>query len=246
MCDWIVLRDGILSAEENMTRDAELLDSLKKESNPRPLLRFYRWKGDCGTYGYFIQPGDYLNLEGVKKRELSLARRPTGGGILFHMTDLAFSVIVPAQHKGYSQNTLENYAFVNRAVSRAVTPFLPEEQREKLQLLPEEPQPADEASRSFCMAKPTKYDVIVRGKKVGGAAQRKKNYGFLHQGTLSLAPVPADYLGDVLLPGTAVFQAMKENSFFLLKEEEKEKQLEGLRRELTFSIERELCINSFS
>lgn len=210
--EWQFLDSGKASPEHHMAVDAELLNGLSKTG--QPVLRFYEWDSASATYGYFIEPENFLNLDGVRKRGLRIARRPTGGGIVFHTCDLAFSILVPAAHPAFSLNTLENYAFVNRAVATTVKVFLGN--REMPQLLPAEPYAPDKASESFCMAKPTKYDVMLDGRKVGGGAQRRTKHGFLHQGTISLAMPPADFLQDVLLPHTEVLASMQRNSYMLL------------------------------
>ena len=113
------LMTGKASAEQNMACDEKLLKSLA--DNSRSVLHFYKWERDSVTYGYFIDPYVYLVKDEIRKRGIQLARRPTGGGIIFHQCDLAFSVVIPASHPAYSLNTLDNYAFVNTAVIDAVS-----------------------------------------------------------------------------------------------------------------------------
>ena len=81
--------------------------------------------------------------------------------------------------------------------------------RSGLTLTPTDFEPLDTHCNHFCMAKPTKYDLIWQGRKIAGAAQRKTRSGFLHQGTISLLMPPEDYLQRILLPGTEVANAMK-------------------------------------
>ncbi|MCH9630218.1 MAG: Octanoyltransferase LipM [Chlamydiia bacterium] len=211
---WQVLESGIKSAEENMALDAKLLENLKNDDDP--ILHLYDWKKKSATYGYFINTKDYLNLDGAKKHELDLARRPTGGGIVFHTNDLAFSVLVPSDHKGYSENTLENYQYVNDKVIEAIKLLLEES---NLTLLPGEPVPLDSSCKNFCMAKPTIYDVMLGGKKIAGAAQRKRKQGFLHQGTISIAFPKKVFLQEVLKSDTKVFEAMQSNTYSILGED---------------------------
>ena len=52
----------------------------------------------------------------------------------------------------------------------------------------------------FCMAKPTIYDVVYQGRKIAGAAQRRRKNGYLHQGTISLAFPQMGLLNEVLFP----------------------------------------------
>ncbi len=199
---WEILDTGSKSPDENMRLDEQLLETVKQ-----PTLHLYEWSSDSATYGYFTNPAKFLNLPKAKELGLNLARRPTGGGIIFHLWDLAFSVIVPAHSPEFSLNTLQNYAFVNHAVLAAIREFLNE--YPPLTLISDDFSPWDPDCSSFCMAKPTKYDVMWEGKKVAGAAQRKTKAGFLHQGSIALVMPPADYLAQILLPNTRVPEAMQ-------------------------------------
>ena len=142
---WEVLDTGIRSAAENMRIDAELLE----KAGTRPVLHLYEWEGECATYGYFVDPAKLLDLQGVEKRGLQLARRPTGGGIVFHIWDMAFSVVVPSCCPEFSMNTLDNYAFVNRAVLEAVKEFI---RAHHLDMIPEDFVGMDQQRPHFCMA----------------------------------------------------------------------------------------------
>jgi lipoate---protein ligase len=221
---WRIIETGKRKAAENMALDAALLEDLVEEKEP--ILHLYDWVNDAATYGHFIDPEKFLNLEGVERLGLDLAKRPTGGGITFHNCDLAFSILIPSTHAFFSQNPLENYAFVNERVMWAIGRMkeLP------AQLLTEESEPLDEHCSRFCMANPTKYDVLIQGKKVGGAAQRKTRHGFLHQGSISLGMLPEKYLRQVLAPQTHVLEAMRQNSFALLGDEWTPQDLEEARR----------------
>lgn len=235
--EWDILDTGVASAEENMRLDEALLKELDEQE--RPILHFYEWMGDCATYGYFLDPKEYLNLEGVKRRGLSLGRRPTGGGIVFHVWDLAFSVLVPSECPLFSLNTLENYAFVNDAVSRAVKEFL--STAKELELIPLDMAAQDVHCQRFCMAQPTKYDVVLDGRKIAGAAQRKVKQGFLHQGTIALVMPPTDYLSDILLPGTQVLEAMRTYTSPLLGNDATAKQMDQARYELRLLLKKHLA-----
>ena len=232
---WKYIDTGARSAAANMELDAALLADLKDEREG--ILHLYDWESDAATYGHFIDPENFLNMAGVQKNKLDLAKRPTGGGIVFHNCDLAFSVLMPATSPCFSLNPLDNYAFVNGRVIWAIQKMI----ASPAQLLPEEPAPLDDSCRSFCMAKPTKYDVMIQGKKIGGAAQRKTRNGFLHQGSISIGFLPEDYLYEVLAGGTQVLEGMRQNSFALLGTEWSKKELEEARAHL-----RELLKQAFS
>lgn len=77
------------------------------------------------------------------------------------------------------------------------------------------------------MARPTKYDVVLQGKKIAGAAQRQKKQGYLHQGTISLKAPCVAQLEAWLLPGSQVLQAMQSYTFSLLEDEADAQKMEN-------------------
>ena len=221
---WQLIDSGKKTAFENMELDEKLLEKLNPQGPA--ILHLYGWKNPSATYGYFMKVDQCLNLDGAKLCGLHLARRPTGGGVIFHVADLAFSVLVPAKHEGFSENTLENYKFVNDRVLRSVEACI---KGQGWELLPNHLMPQDEACSYFCMAKPTIYDVMLGDKKIAGAAQRKRKQGFLHQGSIALAMPKQEFLEQVLLPGTQVMEAMRMYTHTLLGDSWVDEELEEMR-----------------
>jgi len=202
-----VITTGAQSPSVNMEKDQRLLESLAE--NPRPILHLYEWEQPSATYGYFSNPEKLLNSESIAFCSLKLAKRPTGGGITFHEFDLAFSLLVPASHPHFSLNTLANYTLVNSIVAEVLKPYL---QAEPL-LQQIEKQNQKDPLCNFCMSSVTIYDVVVEGKKVAGAAQRKTKDGFLHQGSICLQRPPDKFLEEIFLPGPSFANAMRECSY---------------------------------
>lgn len=198
-----------------MRQDALLLEAA--HTFTQPILHLYEWEGASATYGYFNRPEQFINMQAARCKGLQLARRPTGGGIIFHLWDMAFSVLMPSHRAEFSQNTLENYAFVNQAVLHAVQAFFG--QRRPLCLIQEDALALEACCAHFCMARPTKYDVLLEGKKVAGAAQRKTKAGFLHQGSIALTLPAPDYLSDLFSSDSAVQKAMLLYTYPLLGSE---------------------------
>jgi lipoate-protein ligase A len=200
-----VIDTGVADAQENMAIDAQLLAELET-----PILHLYDWAQPSVTYGHFIDVKKYLKAGG-----LAVAKRPTGGGIVFHIWDLAFSFLLPAGHPQCSDNTLENYAFVNGIVLEVVQEYLSLEPT----LIPEHAPLLAPDCTHFCMARPTIYDVVHNGLKIAGAAQRRTKRGYLHQGTISLCAPDVDLLREVLLQ-EEILRAMTAYSFAPRRREE--------------------------
>jgi len=203
-----VLKTPKSPAQKIMDLDRDLLENL--EASREPLLHLYQWEQPSVTHGLFTRPEDHLNLQELQARGIALAKRPTGGGIVFHIADLAFSALVPSAHPAFSKNTLSNYAYINGKVKNALMHFLKgNPELELCQVEPTEP----EACHRFCMAKPTKYDLMIKGQKAAGAAQRTRRFGFLHQGTISLGLLEPELLASVLKEGASVASAMQRYTF---------------------------------
>lgn len=178
MSVWQVIDSGLQSAEQNMAVDRQLLQKLRSDSEPT--LHFYDWNKDSATYGYFLDPKQYLKIE-----ELDIAKRPTGGGILFHLWDMTYSIVIPANY--FSSNTLENYKFIHTRIVAAIANWT----GLTISLLEKN---SDSLLKNFCMANPVQYDIMWKGQKIAGGAQRRTRQGFLHQGSISLAMPNWDYL----------------------------------------------------
>jgi lipoate-protein ligase A len=223
---WQIIDSGDLSPAAIMAKDADLLSQLTPLSSP--ILHLYEWDRPCLTYGYFTCPADYLHLDTLERYGIEAVRRPTGGGIIFHLTDLAFSLLIPVHHPKFSLNTLDNYAFINQHVAQIVAHFAV--QQKQPELLIKELNCLNSACQGFCMAKPTQYDLMREGKKVGGAAQRRTKQGLLHHASLSLTFPPENLLREVLRNHAQVLPAMQENSDYLLSSQVTQKELKEARR----------------
>lgn len=194
-----IIIDEKASAVVQMEKDCaciEQLITLKK-----PLLRLYEWKEPSVTYGHFIDPA-----KTIKNFPWPKAKRPTGGGVLFHYHDFSFSFACPATHPLYSNTVSENYRWVNEIVIEVIKRVFP-----KIDQIVCSSQ--ESVFDTFCMATPTPFDVVINGVKVGGAAQRKTKAGFVHQSSLFLNELPWQDLEGYLEP--MLIQEMRQKSTFL-------------------------------
>ena len=200
------------TAQNIMDKDAQLLESLKEASDP--ILHIYRWKNPSITYGHFIKIEKMLNLSEVESLGIDIAKRPTGGGVIFHLYDYAFSFLLPASSQFFSINPLDNYNFVHNIVMKALGSLVKDQD---LKFLPVNPKDETAAS-NFCMAKPTIFDLMVGEQKIVGAAQRKKAQGYLHQGSIALKKPDQEILKKILVDSQNVAVKMENYSFYFLDE----------------------------
>lgn len=199
---WNVIDSGALSAEENMEYDRQLLETAKE-----PTLRFYEWASPSATVGYFIKKERFFRPDAP----VDIAKRPTGGGIIFHGNDLTFTVFLPVGHPWNTDNPLKNYSYINGAILKALqASHLP------IQILSSSLVNPENSQKDFCMANPTHYDLLLNGKKIGGAAQRqKKNRGLIQQTSLSIGPPNLDLIEKSLIHPKLTIEAIRTQSSYL-------------------------------
>ena len=159
------------SAAMNMAIDEALL-----ESATAPSLRFYGWRQPSLSFGYFGRYADVSEHE----NEREIVRRWTGGGIVLHGADLTYSVILPTRDREPLSPSREIYAEIHEAIRVALS-------HEVAAALAagDAPKVSD-----ACFANPVAADVLVDGRKIAGAAQRRTRAGLLHQGSIQYEHLP--------------------------------------------------------
>ncbi|CAN5541524.1 hypothetical protein BH20VER3_BH20VER3_05310 [soil metagenome] len=163
------------SAALNMAIDEALL-----EVATEPVLRFYRWARPALSFGYF---GKFADVAGeAKTREI--VRRWTGGGIVPHGDDLTYSLVTPASAPASAQGPPAIYAALHEAMQSA---FLAEGRDAQVAA-----QAAPRVS-DVCFANPVRHDLLLEGRKIAGAAQRRTRAGFLHQGSIQLPDLTREF-----------------------------------------------------
>src|SRR5213592_4390688 len=166
------------AAAMNMAIDEALL-----EYATLPCIRFYRWHSPALSFGYFGRFAHVACYAGDR----DLVRRWTGGGIVFHGDDLTYSIVIPANDKAFSESSMSIYEKVHCALRDTL------EGNGKRAVVAGGGDPggaADAIRTAFsaggynCFANPVRADVMVDGRKIAGAAQRRTRRGLLQQGSI--------------------------------------------------------------
>ena len=184
-----VVDTGAAAAAENMSLAEGLLASLPNLK--LPILHLFSWRSMACTYGVLVQPQELLDLEACRSLGVDVARRPTGGGVMFHVEDFSFSLVVPADHPRFSRQPDANYTWLNSAVARALNHVMGSDRAELASASVEAPNPR---LARFCMAAPTRWDLLWEGRKVAGPALRITRKGLLYQISIALRSAPEELL----------------------------------------------------
>jgi lipoate-protein ligase A len=163
---WDFLCSLAAGAAFNMALDESLLRTAMKRG--RPLLRVYSWEKPAVTFGYFQKfPAQLAD-------DYEVVRRPTGGGVVYHVRDTTYTVVVPPGHSLHVMKTADAYCMLHKAVAAA---FETQPHLHAAEL--HSPQGQYE-----CFQKPMRGDVVTDGRKLAGGAQRRTKSGMLHQGSI--------------------------------------------------------------
>ena len=181
--NWLFLNSGKCDAAFNMALDEALLEAMPRLQ--KPVLRFYGWTQPAATFGYFQKYSEVATATHLRP----FIRRPTGGGIVPHDADWTYAAIFPAGHEWHSLKAEESYrrihdwlrlAFVGLKIETELAPCCRQSAIGNRQ----------SAIPSACFIGHEKSDLLWRGKKIAGAAQRRNKLGLLIQGSLQPPPVP--------------------------------------------------------
>ena len=157
-----------------MSIDEALLETARIST-----IRFYRWRSPALSFGYFGKFSDVA----IYPPERDLVRRWTGGGIVFHGDDLTYSIVIPANDPVFDESSIAIYEKIHRALAEAVRRV-----GEHAELVASA-RCADRAPQcgvptSYCFTNPVRADVMMDGRKIAGAAQRRTRRGLLQQGSI--------------------------------------------------------------
>jgi lipoate-protein ligase A len=173
MSEWFHLNSGAGDSAWNMALDEALLEFAGAFS--APLLRFYGWKERSATFGYFQRYSDIITWTDLRP----VIRRPTGGGLVPHDRDWTYSLIVPPRHEWYSIKAEESYRRMHNWISAAFS---------KLRLATSLASTPSKELPGRCFVGAEKFDLLWKGKKIAGAAQRRNKFGLLIQGSVQEQP----------------------------------------------------------
>lgn len=188
----LMLSDGEPhTAAMNMAIDEALLESAEISS-----IRFYRWDSPALSFGYFGKYADVANFAA----QCDVVRRWTGGGIVFHGDDLTYSIVIPAGDPLFNESTKRIYEKIHHAIQRALGTTGQHAELATATTLNAQARNLSGGEHSphiggagYCFASAVQADLLLNGRKIAGAAQRRTRRGLLQQGSIQ-----GVYLGNDL------------------------------------------------
>lgn len=145
-----------------------------------PVLRIYSWDRPSFTYGISQNPEDGLDMGHCLSHGIEVARRMTGGGILFHNNEITYSFACSKEDVGEGQKYLVSYkeicAFLIRFYGSLGL---------KASFAQDSPGFNEKsAPHRICGASYEKYDIMINGRKIGGNAQKRNRHAVFQHGSI--------------------------------------------------------------
>lgn len=180
---WRLVHTAPLPAAENMAIDEALLRCFDPRAS-LPILRLYRWEPSALSLGRFQKGSQVLDLERCRAHSLPMVRRITGGGAIYHASELTYSLtctpsqIPPAGSIKDSFRVLTGFliGFYARLGLQAMYA------RDAMQM---GTQLGDRTA--FCYAGRESFDILISGRKIGGNAQRRLRGVIFQHGSIPLS-----------------------------------------------------------
>jgi lipoyl(octanoyl) transferase len=166
------------SAPMNMAVDEALLEFAVGST-----IRFYGWGSPALSFGYFGRFSDVA----IYAAERDLVRRWTAGGIVLHGDDLTYSIVIPASDPVFDEPSIAICEKIHRALADALNGV------GGRAVIAGGVDPGGIALGKHaavndngynCFANPVRADVMIDGRKIAGAAQRRTRRGLLQQGSI--------------------------------------------------------------
>ena len=143
-----------------------------------PTLRIYGWEEPFISLGYNQGPQEVLKSQG----EISFVRRITGGSAILHHKEITYSLVCSLEDLNLPHGVKESYRIICSFLKHFYSQLglkvsfandLSLKKREVLKDLGE--------YKNFCFSTWQHFDLLIKGRKIGGNAQRrKKNIIFQH------------------------------------------------------------------
>jgi lipoate-protein ligase A len=165
----------INSGQKNMDIDSELLENAIKKSQTEPIFRLYGWKPACVSLGR-NQSSQFLNTEILKKENIDIVRRLTGGRALLHDNEITYSFVCPVSYLKNGEHVVSSYKEISQIL---IDKF----KKLDIDLSFGNSKPI-KTGFDYCMLISTGADLCYKNKKLIGSAQYRKNGYILQHGSI--------------------------------------------------------------
>lgn len=204
MSMWRFIDSGPSTAVRNMALDEELLRGAT-DPGALPVLRFYTWSPPAVSLGRFQDSERAVNAEACRRLGFDIVRRITGGRAVLHCDELTYSVIARSDSGLFPNDILGTYKVIAAGLLAGLSELgiaaemVPRSGRHAGMVKSSPHEPA-------CFSSPSWYEILVKGRKIIGSAQRRVGGAFLQHGSILIGYDPV--LEAEVIPGGGMKDAI--------------------------------------
>lgn len=179
---WRLIEDEPRPGPENMAIDEALLRSFDPAGS-QPVLRLYGWQPPALSVGRFQRAAEVLDLGRCRADGVPIVRRITGGGVIYHADEVTYALVCSPEQIPPASSIKDSF--------RVLTGFLITLYRDlgleaSYALDAVSPDVRLGERTAFCFAGKESFDIMVKGRKIGGNAQRRQKGVIFQHGSLPL------------------------------------------------------------
>ena len=175
---WRFISFKRFNAFENMAIDEAIFREYQRTDTP-PTLRFYSWSPPSVSLGYFQATWKEVNVEACRRYSVDIVRRPTGGKAVLHENDLTYAVIASERNPLFPPDILGTYKVISGCIARGLSELGIESEMED-----DGRSHQDDSLKAACFSSPSRYELLVKKRKICGSAQLRSKGVFLQHGSI--------------------------------------------------------------
>ena len=190
-----LLLHGAQSAARNMATDEALLQTARGANDPDAIvLRIYQWEEPAYSIGYFQKIETLKKFAASRGENFPIVRRMTGGGAVRHGQDLTFSLCARMPNPLIPSDVRESYLKINDALRAGFLTLEPALDFADCRSIPS----GRAGVRALCFEAPSCFDLLLNGRKIVGASQRRVGGAVLYQSSILLNRDPRSMIEAML------------------------------------------------
>jgi len=165
-----------------------------------PTLRFYGWKFPTVSLGYFQDVEKEVDIEACRRKNIPVVRRPTGGKAVLHEGDVTYAVVGRDSNPLFPADILGTYRVISRCIAGGLALLGIEAEMEGNSRAPN-----GDSLKASCFSSPSRYELLVKNRKICGSAQVRSHGIFLQHGSILMEFNPFKTC-DVMLPRSGDYE----------------------------------------
>lgn len=186
--EWRWITDPPRPGAENMQIDEALLQQVENERRETTIVRFYQWAQPAVSLGRHQRPEEAIELSFCRGHSIPVVHRPTGGRAVFHARELTYAVVSNDPEEFPLHSIHQTYFKIAAALQKGFeTLSIPVALAASTREASTAPLPS---WKPPCFVSVSRYELLSRGRKIAGSAQRRLKRSFLQQGSI---PLEIDY-----------------------------------------------------